>query len=63
MTLTTAISGEQRGLKVKGQIYTTLKDLGGNKEQVKEDSHLTAPAFHFPSHNTDISEYYFKKNK
>lgn len=51
MTLTTAISGGWRRLEAKAQIYTTLKDLGGNKEQVKGDSHLTSLVFHFPSHN------------
>lgn len=37
MTLATAISGQWRGLKTKGQgIYTALKNLGGNKERGSE---------------------------
>lgn len=49
MTLTAAISGEQRGLEAKGQVCNTLRILGETTDiGVKGDSHLVSFVFYFP---------------
>lgn len=56
MTLTAAISGEQRGLEAKGQVCNTLKNLGGNKRhRCKRGFSFSIFCFLLPSHY--VSEY------